>query len=63
MDKPVVRYSHLFHVPEIGGRAALVPIDHPRTHLNGQCAYTSCVDFYDEATGRLETINTTYLPE
>jgi hypothetical protein len=50
-----------------GNRAVLRPVNH-RNHVEGQGvtnwreAITSPVLLWDEATGRIETLNTVYLP-
>lgn len=63
MTKPIVRYVELVEEPEIGGQAVLVPADHPRSELNWKDVWTSRVESYDQDTGRIETLNTIYLPE
>lgn len=63
MSKPTVRYSDLLHRPTELGSASLIPIDHPRSHLNGKVVFTSGVLSFDEDTGRIETFNTVYVPE
>lgn len=64
--KPTVHYRGAAVV--IAERAYLVPIDH-QNHVDGQDVMnevpcrTSYVLSHDEATGRIETENTIYVPE
>ena len=64
--KPTVHYKGSAVV--IGSRALLHPVDHPN-HLpdhrvsNTHEVWTSTVLEHDEATGRIETKNTIYMPE
>ena len=66
-DKPVVRYRGTA-TAAIGRSAFLHPIDHPN-HLRGhdvsntRVVRTSAVIDFDAETGRIETMNTIYLPE
>jgi len=59
--KPTVRYEKLY-AAVVGHRGSLIPVDHPRGHLNGDWVNTSRVLSYDEETGRIETLNTVYVP-
>lgn len=66
MSKPAVRYAGKAEI--VGGHAWLYPLDHPN-HLEGhdvsnqKLVRTSMVVSVDDQTGRIETKNTTYLPE
>lgn len=70
MDKKIVKYSALYSIA-VGQSATVVPVDHtnplrgeddPRRVVNGQVAYTSAVQSYDETTGIFETRNSIYVP-
>lgn len=62
--KKLVRYSALHYIL-IGGRATVVPVDHPDTSYvtNGMAATTSEVLWHNEETGVFETLNTRYVPQ
>lgn len=66
MSKPTVHYQTLLFV-KVGSFALLYPVDHPN-HLpehkvsNNQEVTTSKVLSYDDQTGRIETLNTIYVP-
>jgi hypothetical protein len=45
------------------GKAFLIPVDHPNERLNGKIVMTSGIEKFDEATGRIETRNTIYMPQ
>jgi hypothetical protein len=60
IDKPVVRYRGKA-LPFMGS-AFLKAVDHPR-FAEGTEVTTSSVQSWDEETGRIETLNTVYLPE
>ena len=62
MNKPIVHYDRHKPLTFEWSFAYLTPLDHPRTHLNGKEQNTSDVLSYDEVTGRLETLNTIYIP-
>lgn len=62
--KSVVRYTEdCMHFPNIvvGERANVVPVDHPRSYLNGQWCITSPIISVDGDTGNFETENTRYV--
>ncbi len=65
MPKPTVHYVGEAK-PHWNG-ALLVPVDHPRAGedaiTNGRQVFTSDVVSWDKATGRIETLNTIYIPE
>lgn len=66
MNKPTVKYkqgSLVFN--GLNKSAILFPINHPDTEnvSNQNPVWTSWVRAYDEASGRLETLNTIYIPE
>jgi len=64
MSKPVVTYVGRASV--IGGRAYLVPRNHPNDHdllSNLAPVVTSRVIRHDEETGEIETVNTIYVKE
>lgn len=62
--KPVVHYTedHM-HFPNIkvGSHANIIPVDHPRGHLNGRWCVTSQIISVDGDTGDFETLNTRYV--
>jgi len=64
--KPTVHYRGVPYV--VANHAWLTPIDHPN-HVEGQDVSnmknvrTSTVLSYDTVTGRIETLNTVYMPE
>lgn len=63
--KKVVHYDpSIKPVVVVGCPTILVPIDHPDdvNVTNTRPARTSDVIAYDERTGRIETMNTIYLP-
>lgn len=66
MDKKVVRYikGTLNLLGGVGHPAVLKPIDHPDSEYvsNTKCVLTSLVVSHDD-TGRVETVNTIYVPE
>ena len=65
MSKPVVHYVGK---PQFWGElkhgAFIYPMDHPDTEnvTNLKQAHTSSVLSYDPITGRMETMNTVYIP-
>ena len=63
LNKPVVHYEPVDWPCDIvvGWRADVIPIDHPRTHLNGAWATTSTIVSVEEGTGNFETKNTKYI--
>jgi len=65
MEKPTVRYhKNSLVFMGLNNSAYLLPIDHPSERVSNTCAVqTSNVISFDEATGRLETQNTVYIPE
>lgn len=64
MNKQVVKYSALLDTITIGFGTVVVPVDHPGTRnvVNGEPAFTSPVQSYDEVTGEFETRHTLYVP-
>lgn len=63
--KPTVHYLGM---PDFHGKCAiLIPVDH-QNHIEGQDvannipAITSKIVHYDKETGRIETMNTVYMP-
>lgn len=63
MSKPVVRYVPVDWVCDliVGWRADVIPVDHPRVHLNGAWTITSKIVSVEEGTGNFETKNTKYV--
>lgn len=69
-EKPIVHYrGEAVRVPCYDADSArLYPVDH-RNHVPGQsvsntkAVYTSGIVSWDEATGRIETQNTVYMPQ
>ena len=65
MKKKTVRYSGEKPVGVVVGQSTyLTPVDHPDTLnvSNNKLVRTSRVVAFDEATGRVETLNTIYIP-
>lgn len=66
MNKPIVHYTTA-SAPAVGVSAYLIPVDHPN-HIDGhdvsneRLVRTSRVESINEATGRIETRNTVYMP-
>lgn len=61
--KPVVHYSKLIGIVEIGHSAMVVTVDHPAEYLNRAIyVQTSAVQKWDEGSGEIETLNTLYKP-
>ena len=60
--KKIVHYTGTPQI--INGRAILTPVDHPDSMnvANGELATTSIIVAYDPDAGRIETLNTVYLP-
>lgn len=62
MLKPTVHYTKVFYV-SVNDHAVLTPKDHPSLSVSNEGpAMTSLVLSYDEETGRIETMNTIYMP-
>ena len=64
-EKPVVHYVGKPQFwGELGHGAFIYPMDHPDTEnvTNLKQARTSSVLSYDPITGRMETMNTVYMP-
>jgi hypothetical protein len=61
--KPRVRYSDLGHC-KLGEEAKVIPVDHPRTSLNGGWTTTTVVQHIQPQTEGpvFETRNTVYVP-
>lgn len=60
--KTTVRYrQNLLDSIRVGGRAIVVPIDHPNCSNKGP-VLTSIVEHYDPITGEFETENSRYVP-
>lgn len=60
--KPIVRYARgSLEYEARYSSARLFALDHPL--LGMQDVRTSRVIYFEEATGRLETLNTVYIPE
>lgn len=67
MNKPIVHYRGKAQ-PWHSNTALLFPIDHPNhkpghSISNNHIARTSSIVEWDRKTGRIETLNTIYVPE
>ena len=60
--KPIVHYDKDKPVTFEWSWAYLIPLDHPNERCNNIEVNTSEVISYDEDSGRLETVNTVYIP-
>ena len=67
MNKPIVHYRGEAQ-PYYANTAILVPLDHPNhkpghSISNNHIARTSSIVNWNHETGRIETLNTIYVPE
>ena len=63
MSKRTVKYWSATGPIEVGGRAVIIPLDHPDTFnvSNHIPAVTSTIVSVDRQTGNFETLNTHYV--
>jgi hypothetical protein len=65
MEKKIVHYDKSKGVHPIMNRVVLFPVDHPYSERvsNTMEVITSNVISWDEENGRIETMNTVYIPK
>lgn len=62
--KNIVHYTKILSDVEVGYSCTVIPTDHTSYRVrNGYPCYTSCVVAYDKETGRIETLNSIFIPE